>query len=147
MIYFKKICFCIFFCSVIIFISSCSSTKKLSETKSISSQSANLSDEEGFENVYEVGIASYYSSVFEGKTTASGEIYSGNELTAAHKTLPFGSVVKVRNLKNKKSVIVRINDRGPSKTDRVIDLSYKAAEILDMIRDGIVNVEIIIIKN
>lgn len=95
---------------------------------------------------YEVGIASYYSSVFEGRATASGEIYSGSELTAAHKTLPFGTIVKVRNLKNNKSVIVRINDRGPSKTERVIDLSYRAAEILDMIRDGIVKVEIIIIK-
>lgn len=95
---------------------------------------------------YEIGIASFYSSVFEGRSTASGEIYSGSELTAAHKTLPFGTIVKVRNLKNNRSVTVRINDRGPSKPDRVIDLSYRAAEILDMIRDGIVRVEVIIIK-
>ncbi|MCX7735674.1 MAG: septal ring lytic transglycosylase RlpA family protein [Candidatus Kapabacteria bacterium] len=128
-----------------IFFVSCGSTKNTKEKifdKTNQEWNNNTQDDIPFE----VGIASYYSSVFEGKATASGEIYSGSELTAAHKTLPFGTIVKVRNLKNNKSVVVRINDRGPSKTERVIDLSYRAAEILDMIRDGIVKVEIIIIK-
>jgi len=98
------------------------------------------------DTIYESGLASYYSSVFEGRATASGEIYAGNELTAAHKRLPFGTIVKVRNLKNNKIVTVRINDRGPTRADRVIDLSYRAAEILEMIKDGIVKVEIILIK-
>jgi rare lipoprotein A len=139
----KIIIFILFFC-FIIFIFSCSSTKKISESTSQSSSKNDYTDEE--ETIYELGLASYYSSIFEGRATASGEIYAGSELTAAHKRLPFGTIVKVRNLKNNKIVTVRINDRGPTKADRVIDLSYKAAEILDMIKDGIVKVEIIIIK-
>jgi rare lipoprotein A len=139
----KIIIFILFFC-FIIFIFSCSSTKKITENTSQSSSKNDYTD--NGETVYELGLASYYSSIFEGRATASGEIYAGNELTAAHKRLPFGTIVKVKNLKNNKIVTVRINDRGPTKADRVIDLSYKAAEILDMIKDGIVKVEIIIIK-
>ncbi len=134
----------IFVCCLSILILSCSSSKKTSVSKSIYDNEN--TDDDKIEEVYQEGIASYYSSVFEGKTTSSGDIYSGNELTAAHKTLPFGTIVKVRNLKNNRQVLVKINDRGPSKANRIIDLSYKAAEILDMIRDGIVRVEIIIIK-
>jgi rare lipoprotein A len=82
------------------------------------------------------GIASWYGSEFYGRPTASGEIYRGNELTAAHKTLPLNTYVKVINLENGKSVIVRINDRGPFMKGRIIDLSYAAAKKIDMIEKG-----------
>lgn len=86
------------------------------------------------------GIGAYYSDVFQGKKTASGELYDKNALTAAHKTLAFGTQVKVTNLDNGKSVTVVINDRGPYTKDRIIDLSRAAAEQIDMIKQGIVPV-------
>ena len=82
------------------------------------------------------GIASWYGPKFHGKLTANGEIYNQYALTAAHKTLPLPSAVKVTNLKNNKSIILRINDRGPFVNDRIIDLSSKAADILDLKRKG-----------
>lgn len=87
--------------------------------------------------VTEKGIASYYSEKYNGRKTASGEIFNEKKLTAAHTTLPFGTEVKVKNLANGKTVKVRINDRGPFITGRIIDLSKKAAEKLDMINAGI----------
>lgn len=87
------------------------------------------------------GKASFYSDEFEGRQTANGEIYDADLLTAAHKTIAFGTIIKVTNLRNGKEVIVTINDRGPFKGDRVIDLSRAAAEQLEMIRDGVVDVE------
>ena len=82
------------------------------------------------------GVASYYASDFNGRKTASGELYDMNELTAAHRTLPFGTKVKVTNLDTGKTVVVRINDRGPFKDDRVIDLSLGAAKQLGLIAIG-----------
>ena len=82
------------------------------------------------------GIASWYGPKFHGKLTANGEIYNQYALTAAHKTLPLPSAVKVTNLKNNKSIVLRINDRGPFVNDRIIDLSSKAADILDLKREG-----------
>lgn len=90
----------------------------------------------------EEGIAAYYSNVFHGKKTASGENYDKNKLTAAHKTLTFGSKVKVTDLKNNKSVIVIINDRGPYSKNRIIDLSYAAAREIDLIKVGISSVRL-----
>lgn len=81
--------------------------------------------------VSNAGLASWYGPGFHGKRTASGAIFNQNALTAAHKSLPFGSKVKVTNLSNKKSVVVTINDRGPFKAGRIIDLSKKANQILD----------------
>ena len=78
------------------------------------------------------GIASWYGPKFHGKLTANGEIYNQNELTAAHKTLPLPSAVRVTNLENNKSLNLRINDRGPFVNDRIIDLSSKAADLLDL---------------
>ncbi len=83
-------------------------------------------------NYNKTGIASWYGPKFHGKLTANGEIYNQNALTAAHKTLPMPSAVKVTNLENNKSIVLRINDRGPFVNDRIIDLSSKAAEILDL---------------
>jgi len=91
---------------------------------------------------YQVGRASWYGGLFNGKATASGEIYDMFQLTAAHPELPLGSFVKVTNLSNQRSVIVRINDRGPITPGRVIDLSFKAAEILRFNHKGIQKVRI-----
>jgi len=88
------------------------------------------------------GYASYYANKFEGKTTASGEIYRHENLTAAHRSLPFGTLVKVTNLSNNKSVVVRINDRGPFTEDRLIDLSKSAADSLGFLEQGLAEVEI-----
>ncbi len=82
------------------------------------------------------GIASWYGPKFHGKLTANGEIYNQYALTAAHKTLPLPSAVKVTNLKNNKSIVLRINDRGPFVNERIIDLSSKAADILDLKKEG-----------
>ncbi len=87
-------------------------------------------------NYNKTGIASWYGPKFHGKLTANGEIYNQYALTAAHKTLPLPSAVKVTNLKNNKSLVLRINDRGPFVNDRIIDLSSKAADILDLKREG-----------
>lgn len=88
------------------------------------------------------GTASYYADKFHGKKTANGEIFNMNDLTAAHKTLPFGTVVIVTNLKNNKSVKLRINDRGPFVKDRIIDVSLAAAKELDMLGSGTADVRI-----
>lgn len=88
------------------------------------------------------GTASYYADKFEGKQTASGEKYKHKNLTAAHKTLPFGTIVKVTNLENQETVEVRINDRGPFVAGRVIDLSRSAAEKLKFVNQGLAEVQI-----
>lgn len=88
------------------------------------------------------GLASYYGSRHHGLRTASGERFDQNALTAAHRTLPMGSEVRVTNLGNDRSVVVRINDRGPHARGRVIDLSRAAAQRLGMIDDGTARVRI-----
>jgi rare lipoprotein A len=90
----------------------------------------------------ETGMASHYASAMHGRVTASGERYDENALTAAHRTLPFGTRVRVTRLETGRSVLVRINDRRPWKDSRVIDLSRAAADSLDMIEDGLVRVRI-----
>jgi len=80
----------------------------------------------------QVGKASWYGRVFQSHKTASGELYDMNQFTAAHRTLPIGSWVKVTDLKTDRSVVVRINDRGPVTRSRIIDLSYGAAKMLSM---------------
>ena len=92
------------------------------------------------------GTASYYGKKFHGKKTASGEIYNMHAFTAAHKTLPLGTMVKVTNIANKKSVIVKINDRGPYIQGRIIDLSYAAAKKLDYVGNGTAEVKIKVLK-
>jgi rare lipoprotein A len=97
-------------------------------------------------NIQEKGQASYYANKFKGKKTASGELYDPNKMTAAHRTLAFGTMVRVLNLDNKKIVTVKINDRGPHVKARIIDLSYAAAEKLDIIRSGVGEVAIEVVK-
>ncbi|WP_175651071.1 septal ring lytic transglycosylase RlpA family protein [Pseudomonas sp. Marseille-P9899] len=90
----------------------------------------------------ETGTASYYGSRHHGKRTASGEPFDQHGLTAAHRSLPFGTRVRVTNLKNERSVVVRINDRGPHTRGRLIDLSKAAAQKLDMLRSGTARVRV-----
>ncbi|NJK73372.1 MAG: septal ring lytic transglycosylase RlpA family protein [Microcoleus sp. SU_5_6] len=91
------------------------------------------------------GWASWYGPGFHGNLSASGERFNQNALTAAHPNLPFGTLVMVRNLDNGRSVVVRINDRGPYVGDRVIDLSAAAANVLGMLSSGVARVELEVI--
>jgi rare lipoprotein A len=88
------------------------------------------------------GQASFYASRFHGRPTASGEPYDSTALTAAHRSLPFGTRVKVTNLRNNKSVVVRINDRGPHHRKRIIDVSKAAARKLDFVNRGLTQVRL-----
>ncbi|HJV20831.1 MAG TPA: septal ring lytic transglycosylase RlpA family protein [Sediminibacterium sp.] len=90
----------------------------------------------------ESGYASYYADKYEGRKTSNGEIFRQRKLTAAHKTLPFGTKVKVTNLSNGQTVKVRINDRGPFIEGRIIDLSKAAARKVNMINAGVTKVKI-----
>ncbi|MFW6131178.1 MAG: septal ring lytic transglycosylase RlpA family protein [Candidatus Aminicenantaceae bacterium] len=94
----------------------------------------------------QTGLASWYGPDFHGKETSNKEIYDMYDMTAAHKTLPFDTYVMVTNTINGKSVTVRINDRGPFVKDRIIDLSFAAAKLLDMIKPGVVPVKIEVLK-
>lgn len=98
-----------------------------------------MSDSAGFQ---ERGVASWYGTKFHGNRTSNGETYDMYQMTAAHKTLPLPTFVRVRNLHNNKTVVVRVNDRGPFVNNRVIDLSYVAALKLDMVRAGTSLVEV-----
>ena len=92
------------------------------------------------------GIASYYAEDFNGKKTANGEVYDMYKMTAAHRSLPFNTKVKVTNLENNRSIVVRINDRGPFKLDRLIDLSLAAATQLGMKGSGTARVRLDVIE-
>jgi rare lipoprotein A len=91
------------------------------------------------------GVASWYGGKFHGRLTSSGEVFDTNEMTAAHRTLPFGTMVKVTNLANGKSAVVKINDRGPFVDGRIIDLSRAAAEEIDMLGQGVARVSLEIV--
>lgn len=97
-------------------------------------------------NYDETGIASWYGPTFHEKKTANGEVYNQNALTAAHKTLPMPSLVQVTNLENGRSIQVRINDRGPFKNNRIIDLSYRAAQLLGVDKKGTAPVRVQILE-
>lgn len=90
----------------------------------------------------ETGLASWYGDKFHGKNTANGEVYDQTQLTAAHKTLPMPVMARVTNLENGKQIVVRINDRGPFVRGRIIDLSSRAAELLDFRNDGVAKVRV-----
>ena len=93
----------------------------------------------------EEGVASYYADEFNGRITSNGEVFDMHKLTAAHRTLAFNTILKVTNVTNGKSVLVRINDRGPFKDDRIIDLSLEAARQIEMIGPGTAVVKLQII--
>jgi rare lipoprotein A len=96
--------------------------------------------------IVDTGVASYYADKFHGRTTANGETFDMYALTAAHRTLPFGTKLKVTSLANNRSVLVRINDRGPFVNGRIIDLSLGAAKEIQMIQSGLAPVKLEIIK-
>lgn len=96
---------------------------------------------------YEIGRASWYGKLFQGHQTASGEDFDMNALTCAHRSLPLGSLVRVTNLRNHKSVVVRVNDRGPVPEDRVVDLSYAAARLLGFSHRGTARVGIELVNS
>jgi rare lipoprotein A len=100
----------------------------------------------GKQTAYQVGTASWYGEYFDGKPTASGEDYDMYDMTAAHPTLPLGSYVRVTNLRNGKAVVVRVNDRGPVVPDRIIDLSYGAAQALQFKEKGLQRVRLDVVK-
>ena len=93
-----------------------------------------------------VGIASWYGRRFHGRRTASGEIFDMNSATAAHPTLPFGTRVQVTNLENGRSVVVRINDRGPFVRRRIIDISQRAAQVLGIVQQGTARVRVQLVQ-
>ena len=92
------------------------------------------------------GMAPYYADEFDGRKTSSGEVFDMLALTAAHRTLPFDTIVRVVNLENNRSVVVRVNDRGPFKSDRVIDVSFEAAKQLGLIANGTAPVRIEVLE-
>ncbi len=94
----------------------------------------------------ETGRLAWYGRKFAGRRTASGERYDPNALTMAHKTLPFGTHVKVTNLANHKSVVLRVNDRGPTQADRVGDVSLAAAKRLGMLKPGVIDAELSVVS-
>src|SRR5882762_11639707 len=95
---------------------------------------------------YQVGTASWYGEYFDGKPTASGETYDMYDMTAAHRTLPLGSYLRVTNLRNGRAVIVRVNDRGPYVDGRIVDLSYGAAEALQFKEKGLQRVRLDVVR-
>ena len=95
---------------------------------------------------YQIGTASWYGDYFEGRETASGEPFNMYDLTAAHPSLPLGTLVRVTNLRNREAVIVRINDRGPVVPGRIIDLSYSAAKVLHFKDQGIQRVRLDVVR-
>lgn len=92
------------------------------------------------------GVASYYAHEFHGRLTSNGETFDMNDLTAAHRTFPFGTKIRVTNLANKLTVIVRINDRGPFKEGRIIDLSLGAAKAIDLTPTGTTSVKLEVLE-
>ena len=114
-----------------------------SKSKSSAHKKTNSNSKKNSSKKHEVlGTASYYGPGFQGKPTASGEKFNMNAMTAAHKTLAFNTKVRVYNLDNGKSVVVKINDRGPYAKNRIIDLSKGAAKKLGMLQTGTANVKL-----
>lgn len=129
----------ILFSLITLFISSCGITRKGAQP--------DRPDNSGSKGAaIEEGVASWYGPNFHGKLTANGETYNMNEMTAAHRSLPFNTVVQVENLDNGKNVVVRINDRGPYAHNRIIDLSRRAARQIDMEDAGTARVRLFLVE-
>ena len=125
----------------------CSSSQRFGKEDSDSKPGYNEGNDENFTILETVeGVASYYSDEFHGRKTANGETYDMYELTAAHKTYPFNTEVRVTNLSNGKSIVLRITDRMPGYKGRIIDVSFQAARELGMIISGIADVKLEVLK-
>jgi len=98
-------------------------------------------------NAYQIGVSSYYGEPFHGRKTANGEVFNMYKLTAAHRVLPLGTIVKVTNLSNGRWVVVKVNDRGPFIEGRILDLSFAAALELEMVQAGTTKVMIEIVES
>jgi len=94
----------------------------------------------------QTGLAAYYTDLLNGHRTASGRPYNRNAMTTAHQTLPFGTKVKVTNVKTNKSVVLTVNDRGPTQAGRIVDVSHAAAQQLGMLRAGLTEVQVEVVK-
>ena len=123
---------------------SSTSNKNIGSARYTSGSSSSSKSYSGIERFK--GISSYYGSDFHGKLTANGEVYDMYGLTAAHKTLPLNTIVRVTNLSNEKSLILRINDRGPYIDGRILDCSYGAAKKLDFLTEGTTEVEVVVME-
>ncbi|MBN1300504.1 MAG: septal ring lytic transglycosylase RlpA family protein [Melioribacteraceae bacterium] len=137
--------------AVILLFYSCASVPKFTSEKwnnNIKQDTITYENPAGEKTVLEsiVGLASYYAEPFHGRQTSNGEVYDKNGLTAAHSSYPFGTIIKVTNLSNNKSVEIRINDRMPKHPARVIDLSYGTAKALDMVEKGVTKVRLDILE-
>lgn len=128
----------LFFTLLSLVLSSCGTTSRVSKPVSY--------PDAGKGEVIEEGVASWYGPKFHGKLTANGERYDMYGLTAAHRTLPFNTLLRVENLENGESVVVRVNDRGPFAKNRIIDLSKKAAQAIDMIGNGTAPVKLVLLE-
>ena len=132
---------------IILIISNCTpSPRYSSNTLSQSSNSKKNNTIKTNHKKEQTGISSYYGTQFHGKLTANGEVFDMYGVTAAHRTLPLGTVAKITNLDNDKSIILRINDRGPYIDGRILDCSYGAAVKLDFIINGTAKVKIQVIE-
>jgi rare lipoprotein A len=146
----EKIFFCICLLFLVMCCSSCASSPRFTKERFVEpnvkpNNSVPVKSTSGKPAVSE-GIASYYAHDFHGKKTANGESYDMHDMTAAHRSYPFGTKVRVTNLGNNKSVIVRVNDRGPFKLERIMDLSLGAAEALDMTKTGTAKVKLEVVE-
>jgi len=128
----------------ILFLSACSSSTRYIKSGDSSEDNVRIKEKRILES--ETGTASYYADEFDGRKTANGEIYDMNELTAAHPSYPFNTIVRVTNVINEKNVEVRINDRMPQFKNRIIDLSLAAAKKIEMIKAGIQEVKVEVLK-
>ena len=124
----------------LIFFNFCAPSSKFA-SKKVNQKSTNVRDGEVL-----VGYSSYYADKFHGRKTANGEIFNMHDYTAAHRNLPFGTVLLVTNLENGKKVKVRVNDRGPYVAGRILDLSLQAAKDIGLIKTGVAKVNIKILK-
>ena len=132
----------------ILIISGCTPSPRYSSSSTVSNSnnSKNKQTTKTNHKKEQIGTASYYGTQFHGKLTANGEVFDMYGITAAHKTLPLGTVARITNLENNKSIILRINDRGPYIKGRILDCSYGAALKLDFVTNGTANVKIEVIE-
>lgn len=130
----------ILFLALTLFLSSCGTTSRVPKSEPVTDNNLKSG------NIIEQGVASWYGPNFHGKLTANGETYNMYDLTAAHRTLPFNTVLRVINQDNGEAVVVRVNDRGPFAKNRIIDLSKKAAEEIDMIGNGTAPVQLVLLE-
>ncbi len=144
--FYSKLNFIIFCAFVFAWIGSCASAVRFAGSQPAGVQKIEKRAKKFYVGQVLTGKCSYYASKFHGRKTASGEVYDMFAMTAAHRSLPFNTILEVENLANHKKVRVRVNDRGPFKPGRILDLSLQAARELGFIKQGTAEVRAVIIK-